>query len=191
MIAVCFDGDQAGRVAAERWVKKYLTSDARSYDIASLDNLPTSVLVEILSGNWSFVASALAAEDNDANVAWICAYCLAQNENILHILRRRRRARFASTAGHQLDKDEVKSAADIVTVVSHYIHLERRGAMWWGLCPFHDDTQPSLSVSPQRRTWKCWSCGAQGDVFDFVMKYQKVGFPEAVGIVADITRHFG
>lgn len=192
LITICFDGDKAGQAAAQRWVTKYCSGRSRELNIADLKRWPTSELVNMLAGNWDFVAAALASEsENDANVAWICVYCLAQNEDILHILRGRRRAKFSGGNNHHYDKDEVKASADIVSVIAHYIHLERRGNLWWGLCPFHDDKRPSLSVSPERQSWTCWACGARGDVFDFVMKHQSIGFSEAVNIVAAITNHIG
>src|SRR5690606_34195046 len=55
------------------------------------------------------------------------------------------------------------------------------------LCPFHDDRNPSLELNPQRQTFKCWSCGAGGDVFDFIQRYERVEFPEALRMLAERT----
>ena len=80
---------------------------------------------------------------------------------------------------------QVKAASDIVAVVSSYIPVHAAGKTFKAVCPFHDDTRPSLDVDPQRQRYKCWSCGAHGDVFNFVMHMAKVGFKEARAILAE------
>ncbi len=79
---------------------------------------------------------------------------------------------------------QVKAASDIVAVVGSYIPVHAAGKTFKAVCPFHDDTRPSLDVDPQRQRYKCWSCGAHGDVFSFVMHQEKVGFKEARAILA-------
>ncbi|MBN9121999.1 MAG: DNA primase [Planctomycetes bacterium] len=79
---------------------------------------------------------------------------------------------------------QVKAASDIVAVVGSYIPLHAAGKTFKAVCPFHNDTRPSLDVDPQRQRYKCWSCGAHGDVFSFVMHQEKVGFKEARAILA-------
>lgn len=79
----------------------------------------------------------------------------------------------------------IKDEADIVGVINSYINLEKKGTSYWGICPFHPDTNPSLSVSPEKGIWKCFTCGASGNVFGFVSRYLKVPFPEAVKIVGE------
>ncbi len=74
---------------------------------------------------------------------------------------------------------QVKEANDIVAVVGHYLNLRPAGPTFKGVCPFHTDSRPSLDVDPRRQRYRCWSCGAMGDVIDFVMKYDKVTFQEA------------
>ena len=76
--------------------------------------------------------------------------------------------------------EEVRARNDIVDVVSGYVKLTRRGASYTGLCPFHNDKTPSMSVHPARQTYHCFACGASGDVFSFVMEYDRLDFPEAV-----------
>jgi DNA primase len=79
----------------------------------------------------------------------------------------------------------IKRAVDIVALVGEYLPLHRAGSKFKALCPFHDDKNPSLEVNPDRQSFKCWSCGAGGDVFDFVKDYERVDFPEALRMLAD------
>jgi DNA primase len=79
---------------------------------------------------------------------------------------------------------EVQEKADIVNIISRYIKLEKKGAGYVGLCPFHDDKNPSLSVSPNKKIYKCFSCNASGNAITFVEKYKKVPFMEALREVA-------
>lgn len=77
---------------------------------------------------------------------------------------------------------DVKDRVDIVDVVGSYIDLDRHGK---GLCPFHPDTNPSLHVSRKKQIFKCFACGAGGDVFDFVERYHHVSKKQAFTIVAE------
>ena len=79
----------------------------------------------------------------------------------------------------------IKNAVDIVALVGESLPLHRVGSKFKALCPFHDDHKPSLELNPERQSYKCWSCGAGGDVFDFVMEYEKLEFPEALRMLAD------
>ncbi len=79
----------------------------------------------------------------------------------------------------------IKNAVPIVALVSEYLPLQRSGSRFKGLCPFHDDHNPSMEVNPESQRYKCWSCGAGGDVFDFVKDYERVEFPEALRILAE------
>lgn len=79
----------------------------------------------------------------------------------------------------------IRSNANIVDIISSYINLEAKGKNYFGLCPFHDDHSPSLSVSPDKQIYTCFVCGASGNVFTFVENYENVTFPESVKIVAD------
>jgi DNA primase len=79
---------------------------------------------------------------------------------------------------------QVKAASDIVAVVGSYLAVKPAGKVFKALCPFHQDSRPSLDIDPQRQRYKCWSCGAHGDVFSFVMHMEKVAFKEARAILA-------
>jgi DNA primase len=82
-------------------------------------------------------------------------------------------------------KERVRDATDIVDVVSSYISLRRGGKAMVGLCPWHDDSRPSMQVNPERQTFRCWVCDIGGDVFNFVMRMEKVEFREALEQLAD------
>ncbi len=81
-------------------------------------------------------------------------------------------------------KEEVRDAADLVEVVSDYVKLKRSGSGFTGLCPFHNEKTPSFHVSPKLGIYKCFGCGEAGDVFNFVMKMEGVGFNEAIRSLA-------
>lgn len=80
--------------------------------------------------------------------------------------------------------DDVKNQGDIVRVVSDYVSLKKRGANYLACCPFHSEKTPSFTVHPGKGLFKCFGCGAGGSIFDFVMRIEGCGFPEAVRIVA-------
>ena len=83
---------------------------------------------------------------------------------------------------------EIKEAASIEEVVGQYVKLERRGKNLLGLCPFHADSKPSFTVSPDRGIFHCFGCQAGGNVISFVMQYHKMSFPEAA---AELARRYG
>ena len=77
--------------------------------------------------------------------------------------------------------ESIKAGVDLAALVkSKGIDLKKNGKSYFGLCPFHDDTNPSLSVNPNKNLWQCFGCGAGGDVIRFVELIDKVTFPEAV-----------
>lgn len=80
--------------------------------------------------------------------------------------------------------EEIKERCDIVEVISEYVQLSLKGKNYVGLCPFHDDTNPSFYVSKERGIFKCFACNSAGDVFTFLMKHQKLTYPESVRLVA-------
>lgn len=82
-------------------------------------------------------------------------------------------------------KEQVKRAIDIVDLVGGYIQLRREGRGYKGLCPWHDDSRPSLQVNPERQSFKCWVCDIGGDIFSFTMKMEGVAFGEALAMLAD------
>ena len=78
----------------------------------------------------------------------------------------------------------VKESADIVAIVSQYVPLRRAGSRYTGMCPFHNDRHPSMNVNPRMGIYKCFACGAGGDVIKFVQEFEKIGFLEALKQVA-------
>ncbi len=77
-------------------------------------------------------------------------------------------------------KEEIRRRVDIVALVSRYVALRRSGRRWRGRCPFHQERNPSFYVDPETGLWKCFGCGAAGDVFSFLMRIENLTFPEAV-----------
>ena len=83
--------------------------------------------------------------------------------------------------------NEIRSKVDIVDVISGYLPLTQKGKNFFGVCPFHDDTNPSMSVSREKQIYRCFSCGASGNVFGFIMDYEHISFKEALKLLADKT----
>ena len=81
--------------------------------------------------------------------------------------------------------NEIRNKTDIVEVVSRYINLTKAGKNYIGVCPFHDDHSPSMSVSPEKQIFTCFACGASGNVFTFVSDYEKISFIEAVRLLGE------
>ena len=82
-------------------------------------------------------------------------------------------------------KEQIRQSVDIVDLVSSYMPLQRKGRIYLALCPWHDDTKPSLQVNPERQSFKCWVCDIGGDIFNFVMQNEGVSFREALTMLAD------
>jgi DNA primase len=82
-------------------------------------------------------------------------------------------------------KEQVRQSIDIVDLAGGYIQLRRQGRNFVGICPWHDDSRPSLNINPQRQSWKCWVCDIGGDVFSFVMKAEGLEFREALELLAE------
>jgi DNA primase len=85
--------------------------------------------------------------------------------------------------------NEIQERADIVSIISQFIKLNRKGNNYVGICPFHPDTNPSLTVSPKKKIFKCFVCGAKGNVFSFVQQYKKISFIEAVKVVGELINY--
>jgi DNA primase catalytic core len=81
---------------------------------------------------------------------------------------------------------EMKTQIDISTVIERFIPVKKQGNRWVAVCPFHDDHSPSMNITPAMGIYKCFACGAGGDMFKFVQDHEKVEFPEAVEIIADM-----
>lgn len=82
------------------------------------------------------------------------------------------------------DRQRVRDASDIVAVVGEHLSLKPKGREYVGLCPFHDDRNPSMCVIPAKQIFHCFVCGTGGDVFTFVQKYHSMGFREALEFLA-------
>lgn len=81
--------------------------------------------------------------------------------------------------------NRIKEEIDIVKIISDYIKLEKKSSSYIGLCPFHPDQNPSLHVSPTKKIYKCFSCGAAGDAITFIQNYEKVSYPRAMQIAGE------
>lgn len=79
---------------------------------------------------------------------------------------------------------EIRSNADIVEIISERVMLKKAGKDYIGLCPFHTEKTPSFTVSPDKQIFHCFGCGVGGDVFGFIMKHDRMSFPEAILSVA-------
>lgn len=78
----------------------------------------------------------------------------------------------------------IQRKVNIVDVIAEYLPLEKRGKNYFAVCPFHDDHNPSMSISPEKQIYTCFVCGASGNVFNFVMNYEHITFSQAVAKVA-------
>jgi DNA primase len=82
-------------------------------------------------------------------------------------------------------KEQVRQAVDIVDLVGSYVQLRRQGRNFVALCPWHDDSRPSLTINAERQSFKCWVCDIGGDVFSFLMKAEGLEFREALEMLAE------
>ncbi len=83
------------------------------------------------------------------------------------------------------DVDRLKERLDVVDIIRGYLTLQPAGKNFKALCPFHPEKTPSFIVSPDRKSWHCFGCGAGGDTIAFVMRYENMEFPEALKFLAD------
>ena len=88
--------------------------------------------------------------------------------------------KMSSNLTSKLDKEEILSRVNITELISRYIEVSRFNK---AKCPFHEDSNASFSIHPQRQFFKCFGCGVSGNAVDFVMKYRKVEFLEALEIL--------
>ena len=79
----------------------------------------------------------------------------------------------------------IREKTDIVEIIGERLPLVKKGKNYWGVCPFHDDNNPSMSVSRDKQIYKCFSCGAAGNVFNFLMNYDHMDFKEALKYLGD------
>jgi len=83
--------------------------------------------------------------------------------------------------------NEIREKIDIVDLIGEYVPLSQKGRNFFGVCPFHNDTNPSMSVSREKQIYKCFSCGASGNIFTFIRDYEHVDMREALEILANKT----
>ena len=91
--------------------------------------------------------------------------------------------RMFGSDGMKIDNNtlnEIRNNLDIVDIISSYLPLTSKGKNYFGVCPFHDDHSPSMSVSKEKQIYTCFSCGATGNVFKFIQDYENISFLEAV-----------
>ncbi len=81
--------------------------------------------------------------------------------------------------------NEIRSKIDIVELVSEYVSLTKKGQYYWGVCPFHNDKNPSMSVSTTRQTFTCWSCHTSGNVYNFIQLIENLDFPSTLKFLAN------
>ena len=81
--------------------------------------------------------------------------------------------------------NEIREKIDIVDLIGEYVPLVQKGRNYFGVCPFHNDTNPSMSVSREKQIYKCFSCGASGNIFTFVKDYEHVDMRDALEILAN------
>ena len=93
----------------------------------------------------------------------------------------------ASPRLHPRTIEAVKERADIVDVVGEHVVLKKKGREFVGICPFHDDSKPSMTVSPAKQFYYCFSCGAGGNSIKFLMEFQRQSFSE---VVLDLARRY-
>lgn len=82
--------------------------------------------------------------------------------------------------------NEIRQSVDIVDVIGNYLPLEKKGRNYVAICPFHDDTNPSMSISPEKQIYMCFVCHHGGNVFTFLQDYLKISYIEAVKMVAQM-----
>ncbi|MEH7096795.1 DNA primase [Neobacillus vireti] len=88
--------------------------------------------------------------------------------------------------------DQIRQAVDIVEVISDYVQLKKQGRNYFGLCPFHGESTPSFSVSPDKQIFHCFGCGAGGNVFSFLMELEGISFQEAaIKLAAKVNIELG
>ena len=80
---------------------------------------------------------------------------------------------------------KIQKSVDIVDIISGYLPLTSKGKNFFGVCPFHSDHSPSMSVSREKQIYKCFACGASGNVFNFIMDYENINFMDAVRLLAN------
>ena len=81
--------------------------------------------------------------------------------------------------------NQIKERTNIIEVIGEYVNLKSSGQNYKGLCPFHSEKTPSFMVSPQKNIFHCFGCGVGGNVFNFLMKFKGISFPDAVRMLGE------
>ena len=76
--------------------------------------------------------------------------------------------------------EQIKEKVNIVEIISSYVNLQKKGVNYLGLCPFHDDTKASLTVSEPKQIFKCFVCGAGGDVYSFLINIENISYIQSI-----------
>src|SRR5258705_12208509 len=79
---------------------------------------------------------------------------------------------------------QIREKIDIVSFISEFISVKKAGRNFKANCPFHGEKTPSFVISPERQIWHCFGCGKGGDVYTFLMEYERLEFPEALRLLA-------
>ena len=83
--------------------------------------------------------------------------------------------------------EKLKNQIDIVDIIEHFLPVKKMGANYKCVCPFHDDRNPSMSISQSKQIFHCFACKAGGDAIKFVMDYEKLTYPEAIERIASLV----
>lgn len=81
----------------------------------------------------------------------------------------------------------IRSKVDIVTIIGNYLKLEKKGRNFWAVCPFHQDSHPSMSISSEKQIYRCFSCSASGNIFTFLQEYNNISFIQALQEAANLA----
>lgn len=164
-----------------RYTIEALQSDERRY----VSTLPDDELGTY--SVWLRRHAIMADEDELPN--WVCRWVELRSNVAQEELAWRRRAERRGgpviTRGNYRERvEQLRQHTSIVeSILVSGVHIEKRGKEWMGLCPFHEDRSPSLSVNEESRVWHCFGCGEGGDVFRFMELRLNIPFPEAVKAV--------
>jgi DNA primase len=172
-VFICFDNDPAGKLGVER-VARLLP---RAHVIRLPDEVGeggdvTDFLVRLGRGRGEFSKLLKAAEPLPAK-----ARVLPSGPQTLQIV---------TTPDEQVA--HLKSQVAIEDLVGQYVELRRSGRNFIGLCPFHDDHRPSLVVYPATRSFCCFACRTAGDALSFLMKAERLSFPEALKVLRELAQ---
>ena len=108
----------------------------------------------------------------------------AKHKLVMMVVSSFNRQNYLTQVDFESFKEQVRSASDIVEVISNYVSLKKRGQNYWGCCPFHGEKTPSFAVNPAKNMFYCFGCHEGGDIFKFIMKIENCGFVDALKLLA-------